>query len=144
MSKRGREPTSVRYPIIAACRHARIKDTRDTLVHDPKLNRLCVFGKCQNVTRYCGVDVKAAAISATAKRRKRLQALYARFDGQVLPAQPRLPEPKSMLPMCKECFNFALWHINHKWNILALLSRSRPEISRDVWSHIEKYLWILK
>ena len=57
---------------------------------------------------------------------------------------PTIPESPTFLPMCKTCFDFARWHVTHKWNILALLSRTFPDVCCDVWMYIESFLWILK
>lgn len=43
--------------------------------------------------------------------------------------------------MCKNCFKFAAWHVDHKFNILALLQTQRPEVPHDAWKMIEEYTW---
>lgn len=129
MSSLQKDVSKKRYPIIAACKHARLKGSRDSVDHSPQ-NKLCQFGKCKGMTRYHGVDVMPSFVTSMAKRRKRTCIdLYS-------------PPPSKSLPICKLCFDFALWHINHKWNILALLSRTFPNVSRDVWRHIETFLWV--
>ena len=137
--KRALDPQKKRYPIIAACRHARKKETRDSSTHTEDV-RECVFGKCTNPTRYHGVDVTQAAILALAKKRKTMEKFGYGIASTPVPIQ----SSPSFLPMCKTCFDFARWHVIHKWNILALLSRSFPDVSRDVWRHIESFLWVLK
>ena len=111
-----------RFPIIAACSHARRKPSRTTM---PKVSnyKYCAFDRCQANTRFSGIYLPPFNPTK-------------RYHGDILQFL------YAQVPMCIDCFEFASWHVKHKWNILALLSRAFPQISRNAWSVIESFTWI--
>lgn len=43
--------------------------------------------------------------------------------------------------MCRECFKFSVWHVEHKFTVLLLLQLWQPELTHNVWKLIEEYTW---
>lgn len=115
-----------RLPILAACRHVRIKSSRNTAPQAKDWAHTCSFGNCRNKSSGLGVVIHGVDPFVFPRTRHR---------------------PGTFAPMCASCFKFAQWHVHTKWKVFRMLKAISEDtgpignVPRGVWTLIESHTW---